>query len=231
MKIFKCYLCFSEFNDEKSTLDHLKKLHEVKEKINSLKCIVKNSGCTKSYQTWRGLKKHINTCIKSVAEYSGEENAAHMDILNDDADTQNNICSVQMCSEIPIIYDNNNNNNNKSNGIEHTEVTKFINEVGKLDFHAHMVEHLRGFALKVENLATAQNVKDCVFTMAKDLLEEAYMFSCASIRKFVNSPDEHISEILKVAQYEVLNEIQKYDTVYKRNKLCEENELYVKPEE
>lgn len=69
MNRFKCYLCFSEFNDDKLTLEHLRKSHRVKEKINDIKCIVKNAQCTKAYQTWAGLKKHIITCTKSANEF------------------------------------------------------------------------------------------------------------------------------------------------------------------
>lgn len=66
MKIFKCYLCFSEFNEQSSALDHLKKLHGVKEKHQPIKCITKNTKCTKTFQTWSGLKNHLKVCAKTV---------------------------------------------------------------------------------------------------------------------------------------------------------------------
>lgn len=99
------------------------------------------------------------------------------------------------------------------------------------NFHSRMVNFLRRFALKVEKLPVAQNSKDCIFDLAKDLLKESYNFNCSSIEQFIATPDEQISEVLKVAHCEILNEIQKYDTMYKRNKICEENSFYVKPRE
>lgn len=171
----------------------------------------------------------IDACIRdvNVLDCIDEEslglNIQNCSIVNDDIDP---------CITIPIIYDNSDQNATTTathrNTREHTADTAGEE---KLDFHSHMVDHLRSFALEVENLPVSQNSKNCVFNLAKDLLRESYNFNCASIQHFIDSPDVHISEVLKVAQCEILNEIQKYSTVYKRNILCEENALYVKPEE
>lgn len=140
-----------------------------------------------------------------IAEESVGLNIENCSTVDDNADTP------IVCCTIPIMYSNI-DDEFKSNMCEHTENTKAAVDEEKLDFHSRMVNQFRSFALKVEKLPVAQNSKDCVFDLAKDLLRESYNFNCASIKRFIASPGEHISEVLKLAQCEILNEIQKYDT-------------------
>lgn len=235
MKRFKCYLCFSEFHEESSTLKHLRKSHEVKEKHGAIKCITKNAKCAKTFQTWSGLKNHLKTCVKSVNEFTSDENQDfgtddNGSISYDETITRSNI----LPSKISVIYKNDDNNNifdSECEEIEPTESKKTIKTRDETNFHSQMVEQIQCFASRVESFGVAQNVKDSIFELTENLLKDVYEFNCASVNHNKNPHDNGIAEILNVAQNDVLNEIQKYNTVYKRNKICEENELYVKPEE
>lgn len=229
-------MCFSEFDEESTALKHLRKSHGLKEKHNVIKCIAKNANCAKTFQTWNGLKKHLQTCVKSVNEFTSNEN---QDFCTDDncsdtnsyneTVTQRNI----LASKIPVTYKNDSNNifDSECEEIDPTENNETIKTGDEPNFHSRMVEQIQCFAYKVESFGVAQNVKDNVFNLAENLLKDVYEFICASVNHNKNSHDNDIPEILNVAQYDVLNEIRKYNTVFKRNKLCEENELYVKPEE
>lgn len=144
----------------------------------------------------------------------------------------NNSSIINSPTKISIVF----KNNNESSVLESqksapTENVKAIIEGDEVDFHSRMVARIESFASKVGNFPAAQTVKDSVFELAENLLKDVYEFNCASVSHVNNVPDHHISDVLSVAQYDVLNEIRKYNTAYKRNKLCEENEYYVKPEE
>lgn len=191
----------------------------------------KNAECIKTFQTWSGLKKHLNVCLKNVSEFISEENQefridnnGSIANIDDEGDTQPEI----LCNRIPVIYSNPDLSSEES---ELNENIKSAIQEQTPDFHSRFVEQMQSYALKVENLAVAQNVKDCVFNLTEDLLKNVLEFNCASLKQNLNSLDGRVSEVLNIAQYDVLNEMHKYNTVYKRNKLCEENEFYVKPEE
>lgn len=228
---FKCYSCPSEFNDQNSALDHLKTVHRVREKVDRIQCVV-NLKCSKTFQTWSGLKKHMKTCssIANEGELNDDRNCELIDNcthanISDEDDTRHT-------SKIPVSFDNNFNNIEvESMNSGYSDNTRPMIEEDELDYHSRMVDYFRGFAFQVESLSVAQNVKDCIFKFSKELLKQSYEFSCASIKQVMNTTNDHISEVLQVSQYEILNEIEKYDSTYKRNKLCKENRFYVKPEE
>lgn len=98
------------------------------------------------------------------------------------------------------------------------------------DFHLHMIERVLSFANQIEGLETTQKVKNCIYSLLTDVLTESHAYE-SSLMKNTAEASREIFEVLEVAHDAVLNEIQKYDSVYKRNKICEKNDLYVKPEE
>lgn len=219
MDRFKCYLCSSDFHSENETIQHLKEQHEVKEKTHPLKCIVKNTACTQTYQTWSGFKKHIKTCIKKVAENSSccQNNEKPIPIEN----YSNNLAN----HKIQICFDH--NNTERTDDIQYDEIEK--GEKEEAYFYSRMIKQSESFAHQVDLLPVAQNVKNRVFELAKNMLIVMNEFQRASINEFVDSSDDNILEVLDVAHNAFLDEIRKYDDVYKRNKICVGNELYVQP--
>lgn len=62
---FKCFICQKCFSTFEKTLSHLKKVHQIRNNSQDLKCIVNNDCCYTTVRTFRGLKKHSANCIKS----------------------------------------------------------------------------------------------------------------------------------------------------------------------
>lgn len=71
---FHCYLCSDRFFDNnKLVVNHLKAEHRIKEKINLIKCTVKNSKCGKHFQTFSGLNRHIKNCLNDSTECTQDQ--------------------------------------------------------------------------------------------------------------------------------------------------------------
>lgn len=211
---FCCYLCFVHFDDSKLACDHLRKEHKIKEKVNSLRCIV-DPNCPKTFQTFNGLKKHIKKCHVSVNECI--ENELTNSFIENNWLREDTGASTSISNAITIEYD----------GEEIESLPEIIDcKVGE-----ERLGYVRNFAISIENLAIPQKVKDHIFDLTKELLEKTCNFNNASIKENIEVYDDNILEVLSVAHNEVVNEISNYDTVYKRNKFHAENQLYVKPEE
>lgn len=63
---FKCFKCESQFKLEKPAIDHLKKIHGIREKIDLFQCLVNFQYCGASFQSVQGLKKHHKRCKLKV---------------------------------------------------------------------------------------------------------------------------------------------------------------------
>lgn len=71
---FQCKLCTNKyFASNKHVIEHLKKLHGVKESINQIGCTVKNSKCGKYFRTFQGLTRHVSKCIIQLASENEPE--------------------------------------------------------------------------------------------------------------------------------------------------------------
>lgn len=64
MNIFRCYECSANFDGTKKLIDHLKKVHKIKEKVMQIKCGKKlhTHICSRTFLTYDGLRKHLNKC-------------------------------------------------------------------------------------------------------------------------------------------------------------------------
>lgn len=220
---FKCFSCFSMFNDVEKAISHLRKEHRVKQKVHEIKCIVYT--CKKKFQTWSGLKKHVLSCF-----IEADKNIKH-EINNLDLET----CTIPdakvgsgvekkyiLSNKIPIVY------NASTERVKDTK--KLITENTKETFNSRMNASVQRIAEKIENFQVAHNVKNNIFGLVEDLLSEPYVFNYNSI-KSTTTADAIVFEVLEKAYDCVLNEVKKYNTFYKRNKISEENTMYVKPAE
>lgn len=135
--------------------------------------------------------------------------------LRDEAD-------VPMCHNIPIMFTNSPDIN-----IEHT--TEDADETLELEFHARMTKSVQRFADSIEKLEVTRNVKNSIYIYIKDFLAETHVYN-TNLFKSKTEPDEHIYEVLEFAHKSVLNEVEIYDTVHKRNKVMGKNQLFVEPE-
>lgn len=230
MNSFKCFLCFSEFSDSKIATGHLQKEHCVKEKVNKIKCIVKNGACNKTFQTWSGLKKHIKTCVEIAGSEEKIDDIAisTMPIQIYEPDTQEDI----QCNKIPIVYNSVDfdDHQHEYSTPENIKPLRCYVESGIEDFHLRMTETLRKFASNIEKLAATHQVKNSIFILVEQLLTDAHIFNWNSIK---NTPsiEESVLEVLSAAHDEFLNGFRKFDTRFKREKIYEANELYFKSKE
>lgn len=224
MDKLKCFLCFSEFSEVQKTIEHLKKDHGVKEKVHILKCIVSNAACSKSFQTWSGLKKHIQTCIykRGIDDNIQLDMDQHSSVEIYSTPNLSGEADISVCQNIPIIF-----TNCPDPDIKHEHNT--VNANKTLEFHARMKKSVQRFAESTEQLEVTRNVKNSIFILIKDFLAETHVFNTNSLIA-KTEPSEHIFEVLEMAHKSVLNEVEKYDTVYKRNKIMERNKLFVEPE-
>lgn len=63
---FKCYKCKQKFAFLKDVCDHLRYIHFLSDHFEEMGCIAnKNISCTKTFATFKGLRNHAMTCIKS----------------------------------------------------------------------------------------------------------------------------------------------------------------------
>lgn len=226
MNVLRCFSCISEFSDVKIAIAHLKKEHKVKEGVVTIKCILKNSTCNKTFQTWNGLKKHLNGCngigiVQGVAALNIHNESSTKILWPDVPEIK--------CDAITIFHNTLDNENlDENHSTEETGPIRCSVESEIEDFQLRMAQHLQSFANKVEKLATTKKVKNSVFNLVKELLAETYLFNINSMKN-ASTPD-HL-EVLNVAHNAVLNEIQKFDSVYKRDKIQKANKLYVECEE
>lgn len=60
---FRCYVCKKQLNDLKLMIDHLKKLHKIKERKSEIKCIINSDQkCCRKFATFQSLHSHIEKC-------------------------------------------------------------------------------------------------------------------------------------------------------------------------
>lgn len=69
---FECFVCFEKCTDENFAINHLRKVHKIKEHTIELKCLVNFTFCNKSFLTYSGLRKHLKTCSKNKPSHSAE---------------------------------------------------------------------------------------------------------------------------------------------------------------
>lgn len=64
MSVYKCYKCDIKFNETKNVIDHLKKVHKIKEKVMQIKCVnnFDTHVCSQTFLTFDGLRKHLKKC-------------------------------------------------------------------------------------------------------------------------------------------------------------------------
>lgn len=72
-KKYKYYVCKKDFSDVNSRVSHLRIIHNVKEKTESVKCIL-NLKCENVFQTFEGMKRHLNKCPRGETEVIVEIN-------------------------------------------------------------------------------------------------------------------------------------------------------------
>ena len=94
---FECFVCYEKFIDENVTINHLRKVHKIKEHSIELKCLLNFIFCQKTYLPFSGLRKHMKTCSK-------------INFNEEFLDFQRYICAAKysICFNIVILCNENN---------------------------------------------------------------------------------------------------------------------------
>lgn len=67
MKKYKCYQCDDCFPTIKNIFDHLRAVHNVKDKLFSIKCVnnFKFYKCSSTFLSFNGLRSHLDGCYSN----------------------------------------------------------------------------------------------------------------------------------------------------------------------
>lgn len=63
---FTCYICLKRLNNVDLVIDHLKKLHSVRNKKDVINCLVSGDLCSQKFNSFSNLRKHIPECINNT---------------------------------------------------------------------------------------------------------------------------------------------------------------------
>lgn len=65
-----CYLCDHNFTILSEIIEHLRKIHLVKENVDEIPCLIKAgndySKCTKTFKTFKGMSAHVKKCVPKI---------------------------------------------------------------------------------------------------------------------------------------------------------------------
>lgn len=219
-----CYLCKEQYENKEAILNHLKTAHSINIKVNSLKCVVES--CNQAYYTVRNWKKHVDRCFENQSacsletldlsklsiSRSKEEQKCENEIIcgesaqehidNGNASFVFDASNSELCVDQNIIFDCENSVNSS------TQIAK--------DFFMGLIR-----------LELNQNVIDSVFHLVTNLLTQTNDLCCENLNIKTCSSIESVN----ATTTQVMNDLIKYDSTYKRQKFFESQNKFVKPKE
>lgn len=73
---FTCFVCLKKFDTVENTTLHLKKIHQLRNNAQNLKCLANPRFCNKTVKTFVALKKHSLLCSKlnQISDLENEVN-------------------------------------------------------------------------------------------------------------------------------------------------------------
>lgn len=234
---FQCYLCFDRFfADNKSVIDHLKSTHQIKEKIQLIKCTVRETKCGKYFQTFSGLSRHVLACLsnREINEMSEQINNVE---LEDNPIYQNHQKSFIFNDSSNASYSNSNDT------FIYNEVVSQIHDAGSQNANSSFIFNssnlnIAGGERGTENvqndpamnyfrsllqLNMNESTLNSIFSSTEKLLMETKGFCHQQIKNH-GDPLENFDVAINV----VMTGLQKFDTSHKRKMFLESQKLHVK---
>lgn len=99
---FHCYVCFERFCDIRNIFAHLKKVHFFRDNAQELECVliqdVNFSKCVSKFNTFSGLRKHLNRCSEWRKERirSSHDNDDVLDTLIETTQVSECVCCLKL---------------------------------------------------------------------------------------------------------------------------------------
>lgn len=228
---FKCFKCEQSFSNINEIINHLKKTHLIHQIDDPIGCLVDSPiKCRRKYITFSGLRNHMKKCTTAF-EVNGESNST-----NDESDTQTIIetgnIATNNTSDEKIIFEpksvenisteSDTQNNINVNDIVFENITESTTRISTDKF----IEFLNDFLNNICHLNLKEKDTNLIFNRTIEMLRKFKYFNIECLKdKF--TPHQAIEYTTSVS----CSEIIKFNSSYKRNKICEAKLKYVKPEE
>lgn len=233
---FQCKLnCMNTyFASNTEAIKHLKKIHKIKEKKDLIGCTVKNSICGKSFQTFKGLSSHVLTCLNRF------EIVNEVESRDDSVCVSENEANIQNSYIFDITEDGMNlsstSENNPVNNHENSFIFDGAAEGGhetSYVFNSSETDSItcdqiaENFLMGLLSLNINEKTTNDIFRLTDTLLKQTHQFC----QKLVTTNGETSLDSLNSSMNLICNEIQKFDSSYKRKQFIENLPSFVKPKQ
>lgn len=231
---FQCKLCTNEyFASNKEAVVHLKKNHGVKEKRDQIGCTVKNSKCGKFFHTFQGLSRHISTCSIQLETETVNEAEKQLECSNDSVNISEIIAKLQDSyifegSEV----ENDLSSMGDSNLVNNTFICEEVAaEGGEPSFSFDLStavtcdEITKNYLMGLLSLNINEKTMNDMFRLTGTLLENTHRFCQQSMAENDPSSIESLNCSMKL----ICNDLQKFDSSYKRKQFIESQPSFVEP--
>lgn len=218
---FECKLCKNNyFPTNQNVVDHLKKVHKLREKKDQIECTVKNSKCGKFFQTFQGLSRHVFQCaadceteheLERIDEFISvpeNEDINQNSYIYDEAESNaENICDRSfICGEASAGFREQSFVYNSS-----TETSDSIAE---------------NFLMGLLMLNINEKTTNDVFRLAGQLLQDTHRF----LQQRMAENGDNLQESVDCSMNFICNDLHKFDTSFKRRQFIESRPTFVKPQ-
>lgn len=241
---FECKFCHIDFLTNDDAVKHYKISHSTGNNI-QVDCTVKNSKCGKCFQSFQGLKKHVQTCLSereavpSLDCGSSSNNARRKTLVfnkNSELSPNNDIEN-----QLGFVFEGDDGMNCVENDPDYTYEedhglncapdaatveTDFVFGSDDINF-ATPYEISRNFLFALLKLnLTEKNINE-ILHLTETMLEQTRTFCKQTIEFDEISPLEAVDYSFDV----ILHDIKELDSSYKRKNYIEAQKSFIKPSE
>lgn len=231
---FYCYLCSDRFfEDDKLVVKHLKANHRIKEKINQIKCTVKNSKCGKHFQTFHGLNRHVQNCLKDCTEYMQDEQIECEIIQNTKnrpkslifnlSDEQTGFPDEHNHS---IVYDNDVNNTTTANAKPISFVLNSSDQSSQVEIETPGASTTNFFAGLLQ-LNLNETTINSIVKLTNTLLNKTHQFCSKSMQLH----EGNFLEALDCSMNLFVDGLHRFNTAHKRKQFVRNHKSYIEPQQ
>lgn len=238
---FACNYCANKyFKTNGEAIKHLKIVHKVKEKVDQIKCTVKNSECNKYFQTFSGLARHITKCLSQnkteIASSDLPENIRiseneiskrnHSFIFNE-SDRKNDLSSSSVAASrrqqnSSIVFDE--EDEGAIGSFKENLNQTFVFNCSDPNVLSPD-EITRNFLISMTQLNLNEKTMNDIFHLTETLLKKTHEFCQQSMKTNKDvSPSEVICDSMNV----VSRGLQRFDSSYKRKMFFESQPSFLR---
>lgn len=238
---FQCKLCANTyFASNNEAVAHLKIFHRFKYRIDQIGCTVKNSTCGKKFQTFQGLSRHVLKCSSQLETKS--HTVAETMIESDHSGDSLRVSENEEKNQNSYIFDVSgdgidlmstgisNPESNRDNSFIFSETPErrpdhnlSLNSSGTGAVTCDEITN--NFLMGLLTLNMNEKTMNDVFRLTEKLLKQTHQFCQQSM----TANDGFSLESLNSSMNLICNDLQKFDSSYKRKQFLESQPSFVKP--